>query len=62
MEMATDLKTTFNESDCMKLVGYDMTRTAAQKAFSKAGIQPTDVQGVYYKEYFYSTNEFLILF
>lgn len=45
MEMATDLKTTFDEGDCMKVVGYDMTKTAADKAFSKAGIKPTDVQG-----------------
>ena len=58
MEMATDLKSTFNEADCMKLVGFDMTRTAAEKAFSKAGIKPTDVQVVELHDCF-SANELI---
>ncbi len=61
--MATDLPSTFESNDCMRLVkffqfkfisiyllsiqvGYDMTKRAAQKAYAKAGIKPSDVQVV----------------
>ncbi len=58
LEMATDLKSTFGENDCMKLIGYDMTQTAARKAFDKAGIKPTDVQVVELHDCF-SANELI---
>ena len=70
IEMATDLPSTFDSSDCMRLVkrlafvlcsernvphrvldsfvqvGYDMSKRAAQQAYAKAGVKPSDVQVV----------------
>lgn len=66
IEMATDLPSTFESNDCMKLVpifrfvfrtnkkkcfvsfqvGYDMSKRAAQQAYAKSGVKPTDVQVV----------------
>ncbi|XP_022103364.1 non-specific lipid-transfer protein-like isoform X2 [Acanthaster planci] len=46
MEMATDLPSTFEENSIMKMVGYDMTKKAADEVFKKAGIHPTDVHVV----------------
>ena len=57
IEMATDLPSTFDSNDCMRLVGYDMTRRAAQNAYTKAGIKPSDVQVVeLHGKSFYSTD------
>lgn len=58
IEMATDLPSTFDSNDCMRLVGYDMTKRAAQKAYTKAGIKPTDVQVVELHDCF-SANELI---
>uniref|UniRef100_A0A6B2ECI7 Sterol carrier protein 2 n=1 Tax=Phlebotomus kandelakii TaxID=1109342 RepID=A0A6B2ECI7_9DIPT len=58
MEMATDLPSTFHEKSMMKVVGYDMTRLAAQKLFDKAGCKPTDVQVVELHDCF-SANELI---
>ncbi|GJQ71999.1 Scpx [Trypoxylus dichotomus] len=58
MEMATDLRTTFTERSLMKIAGYDMTKTAAQRAYAKAGVGPDDVQVVELHDYF-STNELI---
>ena len=59
LEMATDLPTSFkSNADCMRLVGFDMSALAAQKAFSKAGIKPTDVQVVELHDCF-SPNELI---
>ncbi|XP_059619399.1 sterol carrier protein 2 [Phlebotomus argentipes] len=58
MEMATDLPSTFQEKSMMKVVGYDMTRHAAQKLFEKAGCKPTDVQVVELHDCF-SANELI---
>ena len=33
MAMATDLPSTFDERSCIKLVGFDMARKAASKAY-----------------------------
>lgn len=46
MEMATDFPSTFNEKSSIKLVGYDMTKNAAAKLFSKANYKPQDVDVV----------------
>ncbi len=56
--MATDFQSTFDDKDCMKVVGYDMTRDAARKAFAKSGIKPTDVQVVELHDCF-SANELI---
>ncbi|KZS11144.1 Non-specific lipid-transfer protein [Daphnia magna] len=58
MEMATDLSSTFGENSSMKLVGYDMTKVAAQKLFAKTGLKPSDVQVVELHDCF-SANELI---
>src|SRR5262249_8907683 len=42
MAMATDLPSTFDERSCIKLVGFDMARTAARKAYDQSGLGPED--------------------
>ena len=60
LEMATDLPAAFIEeqSDCMKLVGFEMSQLAARKAFQKAGIKPQEVQVVELHDCF-SANELI---
>lgn len=58
MEMATDLPSTFNDKSLMKLVGYEMTKTAADKLFSKTQYKPTDVHVVELHDCF-SANELI---
>jgi acetyl-CoA acetyltransferase len=42
--MVTDLSSTFDETaDCITIVGYDMSRTAAQRAYEEAQVGPEDV-------------------
>ena len=43
MAMKTDFASTFSERSAMKLVGYDMTKTAAQAVYQQAGKGPEDV-------------------
>ncbi|XP_019356831.1 PREDICTED: non-specific lipid-transfer protein [Gavialis gangeticus] len=57
-EMVTDLSSTFEEKTCITLVGYDMTKEAARKCFSKAGVKPTDVDVIELHDCF-SVNELL---
>lgn len=57
LEMATDLPSSFKE-DCIKMVGFDMSKLAAEKAFRKAGITPKDVQVVELHDCF-SANELI---
>ncbi len=35
MEMSTDLPSTFKESSAIKMVGYDMTKAAADRLYKK---------------------------
>uniref|UniRef100_A0A8C9FAW6 Sterol carrier protein 2 n=1 Tax=Pavo cristatus TaxID=9049 RepID=A0A8C9FAW6_PAVCR len=56
--MATDYPSTFEENSCMKMVGYDMTKKAAEECFKKAGLKPTDVDVIELHDCF-SVNEFL---
>lgn len=58
MEMSTDLPSTFNEKSAMKIVGYDMTRNAAQKLFAKTNYKPQDVDVVELHDCF-SANELI---
>nr|XP_018904199.1 PREDICTED: non-specific lipid-transfer protein-like [Bemisia tabaci] len=58
MEMATDLPSTFAEESCMKIVGYDMTKAAAEKLFSQTPYKPTDVDVVELHDCF-SANELI---
>jgi acetyl-CoA acyltransferase len=42
--MVTDMSSTFDESaDCMKIVGYDMSKEAARQAYDEAGIAAGEV-------------------
>ncbi|RZC34639.1 Thiolase C and/or ACP syn III domain containing protein, partial [Asbolus verrucosus] len=58
MEMATDLPSTFAENSFLKLVGYDMTKTAADRLFRKTHTKPSDVQVVELHDCF-SVNELI---
>ncbi len=58
MEMATDTPSTFEEKSAIKLIGFDMTKKAAEKAFSKAGLKPSDINVVELHDCF-STNELI---
>lgn len=44
--MTTDTNTTFEARDMMQLVGFDMTKSAAQKVYAEAGISADDVDVV----------------
>jgi acetyl-CoA acyltransferase len=57
--MVTDLPSTFDEAaDCIKIVGYDMSRQAARQAYEEAQIGPEDVQVVELHDCF-SANELI---
>ncbi len=45
MALTTDFESSFGKS-AIKLVGYDMTRAAAQKVYEQSGVGPEDVQVV----------------
>jgi len=57
MEMRTDFPTSFQNS-CINVVGYDMTKAAAQACFQKTGLTPNDVQVIELHDCF-SANELL---
>ena len=44
--MTTDTPSTFDSGDMRKVVGYDMTRAAAQQVYEAAGIGPEDIDVV----------------
>ena len=56
--MTTDGNSSFDENDMRKLVGYDMTRRAAQSVFEMTGIGPQDVQVVELHDCF-TSNELI---
>ncbi len=57
--MVTDLASTFDESaDCIRIVGYDMSREAAQQAYEEAQLGPEDVQVIELHDCF-SANELI---
>jgi acetyl-CoA acetyltransferase len=57
--MVTDLGTTFDENaDCIKIVGYDMSKKAAEQAYEEAQVGPEDVQVVELHDCF-SANELI---
>ncbi len=57
MTMVTDGPSSFEDS-CINLVGAEMSRMAAQKAYEKAGLGPNDVQVIELHDCF-STNELI---
>ncbi len=58
MALVTDFASTFEEKSCIKVAGADMSREAARRAFSQAGLTPADVQVVELHDCF-SANELI---
>lgn len=58
MSMVTDLSSTFDERSCLKIVGWDMSRKAAQNAYEQAGVGPENVNVIELHDCF-STNELI---
>lgn len=56
--MTTDFSSTFEDYSMAKLIGYDMTKAAADAVYEKAGIGPQDVQVVELHDCF-TANELL---
>ncbi|HKU38951.1 MAG TPA: hypothetical protein VJR89_12410 [Polyangiales bacterium] len=46
MAMVTDLPSSFSERSCIKLVGFDMTKRAAEQVYNQSGRGPEDVDVV----------------
>lgn len=58
LEMATDPESSLSENSCIKMVGFDMTRKAAQKLYQKTSIIPNDIDVIELHDCF-STNELI---
>jgi acetyl-CoA acetyltransferase len=58
MAMATDLGSTFDDKSCIKLIGADMTRHAADKAYEQSGLGPENVDVIELHDCF-SCNELI---
>jgi acetyl-CoA acetyltransferase len=56
--MVTDTEATFTEHDSIHLVGYDMSKQAAEKVYAQAGITPNDVDVIELHDCF-SANELI---
>ena len=56
--MTTDTEATFSENDSIHLVGYDMSKKAAEQVYEKAGIGPNDVDVIELHDCF-SANELI---
>ncbi len=56
--MVTDRKSSFDEDSMIKMVGYDMSKGAAQKAYEEAGLGPKDLHVVELHDCF-TSNELL---
>ena len=58
MAMTTDFKSTFEEKSCIKLIGSDMTRKAAEKVYQQSGLGPENVDVIELHDCF-SCNEMI---
>jgi sterol carrier protein 2 len=58
MAMVTDLPSSFEDRSCIKVVGYDMTRKAAEQVYERTGRGPEDVDVVELHDCF-SANEMI---
>ena len=58
MAMATDMPSSFDEKSDIKLVGWDMSRAAALKAYQQAGVGPENAQVIELHDCF-SANELI---
>jgi acetyl-CoA acetyltransferase len=58
MAMATDMPSTFDEKSMIKLVGFDLTKKAAEKVYEQSGFGPENVDVVELHDCF-SCNELI---
>ena len=58
MAMATDFASTFSERSCIKMVGSDLSKSAAQKVYQQSGLGPENVDVVELHDCF-SCNELI---
>jgi sterol carrier protein 2 len=58
MAMTTDFASSFDERSCIKLIGSDMTRKAAEKVYRQSGLGPENVDVVELHDCF-SANEMI---
>ncbi|XP_052774336.1 sterol carrier protein 2-like isoform X3 [Mya arenaria] len=58
MQMATDMPSAFADKSCIKMVGYDMSKKAADEVYKQSGMRPDDVQVVELHDCF-SANELI---
>jgi sterol carrier protein 2 len=58
MQMTTDSPSAFEEKSAIKLIGFDMTKAAAEKAFAESGLTPNDISVIELHDCF-STNELI---
>ena len=56
MAMTTDFRSTFDDKSCIKLIGADMTRRAAEKVYEQSGVGPEDIDVIELHDCF-SANE-----
>ncbi len=56
--MVTDMPSTFEERSSIKIVGYDMSKKAADQAYEEAGVGPDDVDVIELHDCF-SANELI---
>lgn len=56
--MTTDFASTFDDKSCIKMVGYDMTKRAAEAVYEQSGKGPEDVQVIELHDCF-SANELI---
>lgn len=56
--MTTDFPSTFDENDMTKIVGYDMSKAAAQQVYEASGVSPEDLRVVELHDCF-TANELL---
>jgi sterol carrier protein 2 len=58
MAMATDMPSTFDEKSMIKLVGFDLTKKAAEKVYAQSGLGPESIDVVELHDCF-SCNELI---
>jgi sterol carrier protein 2 len=56
--MTTDFRSSFHEDSMIKMVGFDMAKSAARKVYEQAGVGPEDIQVVELHDCF-TANELL---
>jgi acetyl-CoA acetyltransferase len=58
MAMTTDMRSSFDEKSCIKIIGADMSRVAAQKVYEQSGLGPENIDVIELHDCF-SCNELI---